>query len=181
MKIFILLLALLVSIFEIINVHSAGCEINAVAKNLAANGRKFHLKDARTNQYLIVEANTHVLRTVTHDQFEYAKQNEITWFTACNEFTQVFEDSANHFEICMAGLENQRLYYNQVYGFSSFMKPQLRNVINISYLPMDLRLVLNGRTNSIEQASLFCTLGQLQIEGNILKIGSFQTFFSVEE
>ena len=172
---------LLISIFEIINADSAGCENHAVAQNIAENGRKFHLKDMRTNQYLIVEANTKVLRTVTLEEFEHAKQNEITWFTACNEFTQVFGDSANHFEICMAGVENQRLYYNQIYAFFMFMKPQLRSAISIPYLPMNLRLVLNGRTNSIEQASLFCTRGHLEFKRNLIRIGSVQSFLSVED
>ena len=66
------------------NITSAEYENNAVAKNLAENGRKFHLKEARINQYIIVEANTHVLRTVTYNEFVYAKQNEITLITACN-------------------------------------------------------------------------------------------------
>ena len=172
-----IIIFLLVSILSIIYAEATGCENHAVSKNIANNGQKFHLKDTRTNQYLIVEANTMVLRTVTPEEFESAKQSEITWFTACNGFTQVSEDNANNYEICMAGLESQRLYHDQFYGFFVFMEPQPSST---SYLPMNLRLVMNEQSNSIERASLFCSRGQLQLERNFIKIGSSQTLLSVE-
>ena len=80
------------SILTATSANAMVCEEQAVSKNLAYNGRKFHLRDPITNQYLIVEANTGILRTVENEEFEQAKFHEITWFTACNGFTQIFED-----------------------------------------------------------------------------------------
>ena len=77
----------------------------------------------------------------------------------------------------MAGLENQRLYFDQFYKFFIFKT----NEISTSFIPMNLRLVLNGRTNSIEKASLFCSRGHMQIEGDLIKIGNEQMYFRIEE
>ena len=56
--------------------NSTECETLAVASNVAENGRKFHLRDSITNRYLIVEATTKVLRTVSFEEFQIVKQNE---------------------------------------------------------------------------------------------------------
>ena len=51
------------------------------------NGVKFHLHDERTNNYLIVDFSTLLLRVVNSEEFEASKQDQITWFTACNDFS----------------------------------------------------------------------------------------------
>ena len=61
------------SILTATSVNAMVCEEEAVSNNLANNGRKFHLRDSRTNQYLIVEASTGILRTVENEEFEHAK------------------------------------------------------------------------------------------------------------
>ena len=60
---------------------SSKCETNIVSNNIHNNARKFHLRDSRSNQYLIVESDTMLLRTVSSAEFEHFQQNKITWFT----------------------------------------------------------------------------------------------------
>ena len=151
-----------------------------VSKNLKSSARKFHLKDPKTDQYLIVETKTMILTTVTSEEFDQSRQNEITWFTACNDFTanpNRKSNSNSHFEICIAGLEERRLFYDQSNGAFSFLnqKPS-KNALS----PMQLRLVENKETNIYEYASIFCSKGYLKIEKDFLGIGR-KTLFRIEE
>ena len=57
------------------------------------NGVKFHLHDERTNNYLIVDFSTLLLRVVNSEEFEESKQDHITWFTACNDFSSTSTNS----------------------------------------------------------------------------------------
>ena len=148
------------------------------SKNLRSSARKFHLKDPKTDQYLIVEKNTMILRTVTSEEFEQSRQTEISWFTACNDFTAIQNyKKSNHFEICIAGLEEKRLFYDQSNGVFSFLsqKPS-KNVLS----PVQLRLVENKETNIYEYASMFCSKGYLKIEKGFVAIGR-KTLFRIEE
>ena len=149
-----------------------------VSLNLKSSARKFHLKDPKTDQYLIVETNTMTLKTVTSEEFDQSRQTEITWFTACNDFTTIQNNKkSNRFEICMAGLEEKRLFYDQNNGGFSFLSQKpMENALS----PMQLRLVENEETNIYEYAAMFCSKGYLKIENNFLSIGS-ETLFRIEE
>ena len=151
-----------------------------VSKNLRSSARKFHLKDPNTDQYLIVEKNTMILRTVTSEEFDQSRQTEITWFTACNDFTAIqnSNDNSNHyFEICIAGLEEKRLFYDHTFGIFSFLSQKpTKNAI----FPMQLRLVKNEETHIYEYAAMFCSKGYLKIEKFFLGIGR-KTLFRIEE
>ena len=58
------------------------------AMNKASNnGVKFHLHDEQTNHYLLVDSTTLLLRVVTSEEFEASKQEQMIWFTACNDFS----------------------------------------------------------------------------------------------
>ena len=161
---------------------SSTCETNMVSNNIQNDGRKFHLKDSRNNQYLIVESNTMLLRTVTSAEFEHSKQNEITWFTECNDFTPINKDNSNHFEICIAGAEDKRLFYDESFGIFMFLNQETRHTDQTPRTLMNMRLVLNVKTNSFEYASLFYDGGQghLQLENNLIGIGT-ETLFMTEE
>ena len=135
------------------------------------------LKDSRNNQYLIVESNTMLLRTVSSAEFEHFKQNEITWFTACNGFAPIYEDSSNLFEICIAGIDDKRLFFDKVLGIFMFLNPYYQTS---HLLIMNMRLVQNVRTNSFEFASLSCARGHLQLENGFIRIGT-ETLLSIEE
>ena len=65
------------------------CQYNNFASinKATTNGVKFHLHDERTNNYLIVDFSTLLLRVVNSEEFEASKQDQITWFTACNDFS----------------------------------------------------------------------------------------------
>ena len=150
-----------------------------VSKNLRSSARKFHLKDPNTDQYLIVEKNTMILRTVTSEEFDQSRQTEITWFTACNDFTANpnSKSNSNRFEICIAGLEERRLFYDQSNGAFSFLsQKRTKNAL----LPMQLRLVKNEETHIYEYAAMFCSKGYLKIEKFFLGIGR-KTLFRIEE
>ena len=152
-----------------------------VSKNLRSSARKFHLKDPKTDQYLIVETKNMILKTVTSEEFDQTRQTEITWFTACKDFTAIENrenTNSNHFEICIAGLEERRLFYDQSNGAFSFLSQKpTKNAI----LPMQLRLVENEVTHIYEYAAMFCSKGYLKIEKFFLGIGRKETLFRIEE
>jgi hypothetical protein len=152
-----------------------------VSKNLRSSARKFHLKDPKTDQYLIVETNSMILKTVTSEEFDQTRQTEITWFTACNDFTTIENrenTNTNHFEICIAGLEEKRLFYDRSNGAFSFLSQKpTKNAI----LPMQLRLVKNEVTHIYEYAAMFCSKGYLKIKNFFLGIGRKETMFKIEE
>ena len=177
-------IVILVSLNSIVQFHTASstCETNIVSNNIHNEARKFHLKDSRSNQYLIVESNTLLLRTASSAQFEHFKQNEITWFTACNGFTPIYDDDLNHFEICIAGTENKRLFFDESFEIFMFLNQDTRYTVQQPHLPMKMRLVQNHRTNSFEYASLSCNRGHLQLENNSIKINAdTETQLSIEE
>ena len=181
MKTSIVKLVVLNSIFQF-HTASSTCESNMVAKNIQNEARKFHLKDSRNNEYIVVESSTMLIRTVSSAEFEHFKQNEITWFTACNGFTPIYEDDLNHFEICIAGTENKRLFYDESFEIFMFLNQDTRYTVQQPHLPMKMRLVQNHRTNSFEYASLSCDRGHLQLENNSIKINAdTETQLSIEE
>ena len=181
MKLSIVILVLLNSIVQF-HTASSTCETNIVSNNIQNEAKKFHLKDSRNNQYLIVESNTLLLRTASSAKFEHFKQNEITWFTACNGFTPIYEDNSNHFEICIAGTEDKRLFYDETFGIFMFLNQETSRTDQTARRLMNMRLVPNVRTNSFEYASLFYNGGQghLQLENNFIGIGA-KTHFMIEE
>ena len=153
---------------------------NLVSLNMESSARKFHLKDPKTDQYLIVETNSMTLTTVTSEEFDQSRQTELTWFTACNDFTAIqnSNDNSNHyFEICIAGLEEKRLFYDHTFGIFSFLSQKpTKNAI----FPMQLRLVKNEETHIYEYTTMFCSKGCLRIEKDFLGIGK-ETLFRIEE
>jgi hypothetical protein len=182
MKLSTVILFLLNSIVQFHTVNST-CETNIVSNNIQNGAKKFHLKDSRNNQYLIVESNTLLLRTASSDKFEHFKQNEITWFTACNGFTPISEDNSNHFEICIAGTEDKRLFYDETFGIFMFLNQETRHTDQTPRTLMNMRLVPNVRTNSFEYASLSFNggqVGQRQLENSFIGIGT-ETLLSIEE
>ena len=182
MKISIVILVLLNSIVHF-HTASSTCETKMVSNNIQNGAKKFHLKDSRNKQYLIVESNTLLLRTASSANFEHLKQNEITWFTACNGFTPIYEDNSNHFEICIAGTEDKRLFYDETFGIFMFLNQETRHTDQTPRTLMNMRLVPNVRTNSFEYASLSCDRGQTeqrQLENSFIGIGT-ETLLSIEE
>ena len=182
MKLSIVILFLLNSIAQFPTISST-CETNMVSNNIQNGAKKFHLKDSRNNQYLIVESNTLLLRTASSAEFEHFKQNEITWFTACNGFTPISEDNSNHFEICIAGTEDKRLFYDETFGIFMFLNQETRHTDQTPRTLMNMRLVPNVRTNSFEYASLTFNRGQAgqrQLENSFIGIGT-ETLLSIEE
>ena len=169
---------MIVLLNSIIQFHTASstCQTNMVSNNIQNEGRKFHLKDSRNNQYLIVESNTMLLRTVSSAQFEHYKQNEITWFTACNGFSPIYEDDSNLFEICIAGIDEKRLFFDQIFGIFMFLNPYYQTS---HLLIMNMRLFQNVQTNSFEFASLSCDRGHLRLENGFIGIGT-ETLLSIE-
>ena len=124
-----------------------------------------------------------LLRTVSLAEFEHFKQNEITWYTECNDFKPINEDNSNHFEICIAGAEDKRLFYDEIFGIFMFLNQETRHTDQTPCMLMKMRLVPNVRTNSFEYASLSCNRGkvQLQLENNYIGIDSTETLLSIEE
>ena len=147
-----------------------------VAKNIQNEARKFHLKDSLSNKYIVVESSTMLIRTVSSAEFEHFKQNEITWFTACNDFKPI-NFSLHYVDICIAGTEDRRLFFDETLNIFLFLNQETR-----SQLPMRMRLSQNVRTNSFEYAILFCSKGHLQLENNSIGINTdTETMLSIEE
>ena len=159
-----------------------------VSKNFQSDARKFHLKDKTNNQFLVVEASTMLVRIDSSEQFESSKGHELTWFTACNDFMPSDSKKPVHFDICMAGLEEKRLYYDEVNNVFMFLKP--KNTNDKRHFLMKMRLVQNEKTKSFEYASIFMSditkkneeehPIYLQVERNFVKIGS-ETLLRIHE
>ena len=128
----------------------------------------------------IVESSTMLLRTVSSAEFENFKQSEITWFTGCNDFTPIYKDDPNHFEVCIAGLNDKRLFFDERYGIFMFLNQDTKNTKQTTHLPMNMKLVSNVRKNSFKYASLFCDWGHLHLETHLLGIGA-ETLLRIEE
>ena len=122
---------------------------------------KFHLHDEENNYYLWLEPNTMMLRAVTAAEFEASKRDHMTWFTACNNFIPTTEPQI--FEICMAGIENYRLYYDEENKIFSFLPiSQRRN----RHFPMNMNLI-SGR---FEKSMMMCSKGNFIFNRRQLKI-----------
>jgi hypothetical protein len=131
---------------------------------------KFHLHDEENNHYLWLEPNTMMLRSVTAAEFEASKRDHMTWFTACNNFIPA-SDSQN-FEVCMAGIENHRLYYDEQNKIFSFLPTSQR--IN-SHFPMSMNLISNKVTGRFEKSMMMCSKGNLIFDRRQVKIEANQS------
>ena len=131
---------------------------------------KFHLHDEENNHYLWLEPNTMMLRAVTAAEFEESKRDHMTWFTACNDFIPA-TDSQN-FEICMAGIENHRLYYDEENKIFSFLPISQRRS---RHFPMSMNLISNKVTGRFEKSMMMCAKGNFIFDRRQLKIEENQT------
>ena len=50
---------------------------------------------------------------VSSEEFERTKHRNLTWFTACDNFGNVIQTECINCELCLAGIENARLYYDK--------------------------------------------------------------------
>ena len=72
------------------------------------------MQEPKLNHYLIVEPGTKLLTSVSSYKFEQIKSSSLTWFTACNNFDANM-DECQHCDLCLAGVMNHRLYYDEEY------------------------------------------------------------------
>ena len=158
-----------------------------VSRNFKSKSRKFHLKDKTHNQFLVVEASTMLLRMESSEQFESSKGHELTWFTACNDFMPSDSKKSFYFDICMAGLEEKRLYYDNLSNIFMFLKP--KNTNDKRHYLMKMRLMQNENTRSFEYASISMSdftneeedsSTYLQVERHFVKMGS-ETMLRIDE
>ena len=116
---------------------------------------KFHLHHQHTNQFLLVEPSTKLLRVVSSEEFDTEKQNNIAWFTACNNFQPTLE-STSHFEICLSGIEDKRLFYdvqNEIFMLLPKDNQKTR------HSPMSVNLIRNKATGQFVKARLMNSIG----------------------
>ena len=150
----------------LISATSLACQhdnrLHFVSRNHHSNDAlKFNLNDEENNYYLWLEPNTMMLRAVTAAEFEASKRDHMTWFTACNNFIPTTEPQI--FEICMAGIENYRLYYDEENKIFSFLAiSQRRN----RHFPMNMNLI-SGR---FEKSMMMCSKGNFIFNRRQLKI-----------
>ena len=131
---------------------------------------KFHLHDEENNHYLWLEPNTMMLRAVTAAEFEESKRDHMTWFTACNNFIPT-TDSQN-FEICMAGIENYRLYYDEHNKIFSFLPISQRKN---RHFPMNMNLISDQVNGRFDKSMMMCSKGNFIFNRRRLKIEENQT------
>ena len=120
---------------------------------------KFHLHHQHTNQFLLIEPSTKLLRVVSSEEFDTEKQNNIAWFTACNHFEPTLE-STSHFEICLSGVEEKRLFYdteNEIFMLLNTDKQKSR------HSPMSINLIRNKATGQFVKARIMNSIGNLFI------------------
>ena len=126
---------------------------------------KFHLHDEENNHYLWLEPNTMMLRAVAAAEFEESKRDHMTWFTACNNV--IPPTNSQNFEICMAGIENYRLYYdeeNKIFMLLPSTQRQNR------HFPLSMTLISNKVTGRFERSRVMCSKGNFILDGQQLKI-----------
>ena len=91
----------------------------------------------------------------------------ITWFTACNN-DQI---NPSYFEICLAGIEDKRLFFVQDLDIFMFFNPS-DNVENRHKL-MGMNLIEN-------KILIACSRGNLQLVGRKIGIGTTGTMLQIE-
>ena len=101
--------------------------VSAVFRN-----QKFHLRDHNHNQYLKVQLGSMFLSLVDKSEHEEdqnlsekSKMSEITLFTGCNNFNDFNID-----EICIAGNEEKRLFYDHKHDIFLFFEPNYKTEIH---------------------------------------------------
>ena len=132
------------------------------------NAFKFHLHDEENNHYLWLEPNTMMLRAVTAAEFEESKRDHMTWFTACNNFIPATDSQI--FEICMAGFEDYRLYYDEQNKIFSFLPISQRKN---RHFPMNMNLI--SGTGRFDKSMMMCSKGNFIFNRRHLKIEENQT------
>ena len=161
----LLFLTLLISATSLACQHDDRSHFNS-RNHHSDDALKFHLHDEENNYYLWLEPNTMMLRAVNAAEFEASKRDHMTWFTACNNFIPT-TDSQN-FEICMAGIDNYRLYYDEQNKIFSFLPiSQRRN----RHFPMNMNLI-SGR---FEKSMMMCSKGNFIFNRRQLKIEENQS------
>ena len=104
----------------------------------------------------------------------------------CNGFTPIYnvnDDNSNpHFEICIAGTEDKRLFYDETFRIFMFLNQETRDTDQTPRTLMNMRLVQNVQSNSFEYASFPCSKGpgHLQLDSNSIGMGT-ETLLSIEE
>ena len=139
---------------------------NFVSRNTHSNDPlKFHLRNEQNNHYLWLEPNTMMLRAVTSMEFSTSRTDHIPWFTACNNV--IPPTNSQNFEICMAGIENYRLYYdeeNKIFMLLPSTQRQNR------HFPLSMTLISNKVTGRFERSRVMCSKGNFILDGQQLKI-----------
>ena len=162
----LLVLVLLISATSLACQHDRS---HFVSRNDHSNDPlKFHLHDEEDNHYLWLEPNTMMLRSVTAAEFVASKRDHMTWFTACNNFIPT-TDSQN-FEICMAGFEDYRLYYDEQNKIFSFLPISQRKN---RHFPMNMNLI--SGTGRFDKSMMMCSKGNFIFNRRQLKIEENQT------
>ena len=139
---------------------------NFVSRNDHSNDPlKFHLWNEQNNHYLWLEPNTMMLRAVTSMEFSTSRSDHMPWFTACNNF--IPPTNSQNFEICMAGIENYRLFYdeeNKIFMLLPSTQRQNR------HFPLSMTLISNKVTGHLEKSIITCSKGNFILDGQQLKI-----------
>ena len=114
----------------------------------------------------------------------YRDQSSLTWFTACNNFNGVeFFESSNfqffNFEVCLAGLEDMRLFYDERHKI--FMVLDSNYKVENHHYPMSMNMIGNQATKQFEKARIFCSKGNLNSEWSHVRIGTDETLLDLME
>ena len=160
----LLLLVLLISPTSLACQHER--RSNFVSRNTHSNDPlKFHLRNEQNNHYLWLEPNTMMLRAVTSMEFSTSRTDHMSWFTACNNF--IPPTNSQNFEICMAGIENYRLYYDEENKIFMLLPPTQRQNRHFS---LSMTFISNKVTGCFEKSRIMCSKGNLILDGQQLKI-----------
>ena len=139
------------------------------------------LQDPRTNEYLIVEPETKLLTLVRPEEFRRMEQKVLVWFTACDNFDNVILTECMNCEICLAGIENTRFYYDEIFQVIMYL-PRDRKTQR--HFRIDMNMVTeSGSIDHHPVTRLHCPKGNIVNEARHLKLAvgnANSTAFKIE-
>ena len=122
-----------------------------------------------------------MLTIVSSEKFQRIKSRVLTWFTACDNFDNVILTECANCELCLAGIQNARFYYDEKFEVIMHI-PRDRKTRR--HFRIDMNMVTESRSENHHPVTrLHCLKGNFFHEARHLKLAvgdAISTAFHIE-
>jgi hypothetical protein len=122
-----------------------------------------------------------LLTIVGPEKFQRIKSKVLTWFTACDNFDNVILTECTNCELCLAGIEDARFYYDEKFEVIMHIP---RNRKAERHFRIDMNMVTeSGSENHHPVTRLHCPKGNFVRKARRLKLAvgeASSTAFHIE-